>query len=243
MINNNTKQTTNKTVAKENNGLTATFFTIAVLIASFMILNAIYLMSVSSAVKKMSVEVREQSKAFTSLKDELNFEKERLAFAAHVVDIKNVLEKYKPNIGSDNYMDFAYLIAKESFDKGLDPFLVLAVIHTESSFKEYVVSHKGAIGLMQILPGTGQYVSDMQENINLKSTSELFDPQMNVQIGISYLSYLVKKFDNQKHALIAYNMGPGNLIRKIRSGVAPSEKYYRSVMKNYQKILSISGKA
>jgi soluble lytic murein transglycosylase len=95
---------------------------------------------------------------------------------------------------------------------------------------------------MQILPNTGQYVSDMQENINLKSASQLFDPKTNVRIGISYLSYLVNKFNNQKYALIAYNMGPTNVIRKIRNGRNPSEKYYRTVMKNYQQILSLSNK-
>jgi soluble lytic murein transglycosylase len=230
------------TTEKMKNNLSATLIAIAIIVGGFLILNLIYLKSISSAVEKVSIETKIQSEKFKELESQLQEEKERLAFAAHVVDIKNILERYRPNTGNVSYMDFAYIIAKESFEKGLDPFLVLAVIKTESSFREYVVSHKGAIGLMQILPNTGQYVSDMQENINLKSASQLFDPKTNVRIGISYLSYLVNKFNNQKYALIAYNMGPTNVIRKIRNGRNPSEKYYRTVMKNYQQILSLSNK-
>ena len=213
----------------------------AVVLGAFVVLNALFLTGLTSSVEKISVKTQNADDRYYSLKEELKDEKEKMSFMARVIEIKNILDTFR-SAGSYNTMDFAYLIASESFENGLDPLLVLAVIQTESSFRKSVVSHKGAIGLMQILPNTANYVSDMHD-IELESPSELFEPDTNIKIGINYLSYLIEKFDNQKYAIIAYNMGPTNLVRKIKSGVNPPERYYRSVMRNYRQILSISGRA
>lgn len=216
---------------------------LGVLLAVFVTLNTIFLTKVSYNLEKISEQVLKTSDNYCEIRDELEREKTKMAFMSHVLDIKNILDSFPSKTGSYNSMDFALLIAKESFRNDLDPMLVLALIQTESSFRKSVVSHKGAIGLMQILPNTAQYVSDMHEHIDLENAQELFEPDTNIKIGINYLSYLIDKFDNQKYAIIAYNMGPTNLIRKMRSGEHLPERYYRSVMRNYQKILSLSGRA
>ncbi len=90
----------------------------------------------------------------------------------------------------------------------ISPNLVLAIIKTESSFDCDKISPKGAIGLMQIMPETANYVSDMffaSENFNLKNANE------NIIIGVSYLIYLFDKFEDKKTALAAYNAGEGRV--------------------------------
>lgn len=211
--------------------------------AVFVLLNLAYITSTEKSIEKISGEILDTNSKYLKLSSALDDEKEKMAFMSHVVDIKNILDSISANTGSYSSMDFAYLIARESFENELDPFLVLAVIKTESSFRKSVVSHKGAIGLMQILPNTAHYVSQMHEHIELTSSNELFEPETNILIGINYLSYLLDKFENQKYALIAYNMGPTNLIRKLRTGKNPSERYYRSVMRNYEQIVTLSGRA
>jgi len=215
---------------------------LAIFIGAFVILNFLYINKVSNSIQVLSKASSLAGDKYHQLAEDVQDQKTRMSFAAHVMDIKNILDS-DIRTTSYNTMDFAYLIAKESFDNNLDPLLVLAVIKTESSFRKMVVSHKGAIGLMQILPNTAQYVSDMNDHIELSHSNELFEPNTNIMIGINYLSYLVNKFENQKYAIIAYNMGPTGLIRKIKSGENPPERYYRTVMKHYQQILNQSGRA
>ena len=81
----------------------------------------------------------------------------------------------------------------------LDPCLVMAVIQVESGFDPEAVSHKGAQGLMQILPGTAA-------SLGLKDP---LDPQSNLRAGIRYLAQLKKVFNNDLVlTLAAYNAGP-----------------------------------
>lgn len=225
------------------NNIKTTVILLMVILIAFATLNSIYLFKLSGNIEDISEETTKTTDDFYELSEKLKDEKEKMSFMAHVMDIKNVLDTFERNTSSYNTMDFAYLIAKESFENNLDPFLVLAVVKTESSFRQSVVSHKGAIGLMQILPNTANYVSGMVEHIDISSSNELFEPQTNVTIGINYLSYLINKFENRKYAIIAYNMGPTNLVKKIRSGERLPERYYRSVMRNYKQLLSLSGRA
>ena len=223
---------------KAQTTLAALFICITVLVFGFLVMNVIYLTTIGSTVDKLSAD-SDIGFSYQEFSNSLDNEQKRLAFASHVQNIKSILEMYRPNTGGLNYMDMSYLIASESYEKGIDPYLV----KTESSFRRHVVSNKGAVGFMQILPDTAFYVSDMHDNISLESRSELFDPTKNIRIGISYLAYLLNKYDNQKYALIAYNMGPGNLNKMIRSGSGISDKYYRAVMSNYERILRISKQA
>lgn len=215
----------------------------AVLLSVFAILNVAFLMKIGNDIENLSSKTVSACDELQEAKSNLRAQNKKMAFMAHVLDIRQIIDSYGSKTGSFNSMDFAYLLAKESFKNDLDPLLVLAVIQTESSFRKNIVSHKGAIGLMQVLPNTAHYVSDMNDHIKLSNAyEELFVPEKNITIGINYLSYLIKKFDNKKHALIAYNMGPTNLVRKIKSGHVP-DIYYRKIMKNYQYILGKSGRA
>lgn len=96
---------------------------------------------------------------------------------------------------------------------GLDPYLVAAIIRSESSWDERASSHRGAIGLMQLMPETA---SDMVEkglvDPNRFSVDRLTDPATNIEFGCAYLSYLMMYFNGATDkAVAAYNAGMGNV--------------------------------
>lgn len=96
---------------------------------------------------------------------------------------------------------------------GVDPYLVAAIIRSESSWDERASSHRGAIGLMQLIPETA---SDMVEkglvDPNRFSVDRLTDPATNIEFGCAYLSYLMMYFNGATDkAVAAYNAGMGNV--------------------------------
>lgn len=102
-------------------------------------------------------------------------------------------------------------VDKYSEEYDLDPYLVLAVIKTESKFNKDAVSKKDAKGLMQVMDSTGEWIAKEQE-INYFTPSMLFDPELNIKMGCWYLDNLEKEFDrNLELVLAAYNGGSGNV--------------------------------
>ncbi|WP_139491686.1 lytic transglycosylase domain-containing protein [Brevibacillus dissolubilis] len=100
----------------------------------------------------------------------------------------------------------------------VDPHLVLAVIRTESAFRDNLVSKKGAVGLMQLMPDTAVWVK-AQESFQSLSNPDLSEPIMNIDMGTWYLSFLIKMFNgNQTLAIAAYNAGPGNVTEWLARG-------------------------
>ena len=103
---------------------------------------------------------------------------------------------------------------------GLDPQLVKAVIAVESGFEPTAVSEKGAIGLMQILPATGERYG-VQADRRKTVEAKLLDPVLNLEIGTRYLSDLRKMFvDRLDLVLAAYNAGENAVIRH-RNAIPP----------------------
>jgi soluble lytic murein transglycosylase len=88
----------------------------------------------------------------------------------------------------------------------LDPFLVAALIRQESEFNPGAVSRANAVGLMQLLPKVGKSVAK-QEKMKHFSTTQLFTPGVNLQLGTRYFRSMVDKFGSFEYALAAYNAG------------------------------------
>jgi hypothetical protein len=116
-------------------------------------------------------------------------------------------------------------IIAESKKNNLDPYLVLAVIKNESSFRPEAISYKGARGLMQLMPNTKKYIEVKIANINPEDQFSSFDAEYNIKLGSAYLRYLRERYKGRiTLALMAYNWGPGrvdDMARGIRS--TPSE--------------------
>jgi hypothetical protein len=129
----------------------------------------------------------------------------------------------------------AFLIVAESAQWGYDPLFVTAIIKSESTFKKHAVSPVGATGLMQIMPGTGRFISNLKNVVWQESM--LRDPQYNIRLGLAYLKYLDDIFKGDKvKILVAYNWGPANVISALknsRSFPISCVHYARSIIKNH----------
>lgn len=102
------------------------------------------------------------------------------------------------------------IIAKAADQHQLDPALIRAVIHAESSFRPQVVSKKGAVGLMQLMPQTASYLG----------VADPSHPEQNIIAGSRYLASLLKQHNSDLQlALAAYNAGPSNV--KKYNGIPP----------------------
>lgn len=96
---------------------------------------------------------------------------------------------------------------------GVDPYLVAAVIRSESSWDPEASSHQGARGLMQLMPETAQdMVAKGLVDGKRYSYENLEDPTVNIEYACAYLSYLLTYFNGATdRAIAAYNAGMGNV--------------------------------
>ena len=122
------------------------------------------------------------------------------------------------------------IIQRVSLDHEIDPALVKAVVAAESNFEASAVSRAGAVGLMQLMPGTA---ADM-------GIEAPFEPRQNVQGGVRYLKLLLQRFDALEHALAAYNAGPETVDR--HEGIPPypeTREYVARVLRFYSRYRSV----
>ncbi|MBI5099675.1 MAG: transglycosylase SLT domain-containing protein [Nitrospirae bacterium] len=104
-------------------------------------------------------------------------------------------------------------IIEEAVDsRGVDKYLVAAVIREESRFDPDAVSWAGAMGLMQLMPATAYRVKK-DIKLRLKDSSEIHDVKKNIFLGTHYLSGLIKEFKELPFAIAAYNAGENALKR------------------------------
>ena len=103
------------------------------------------------------------------------------------------------------------LVALYSEANGVSPALVISVIMHESKFMDDVHSPRGAIGLMQIMPETAEWIANELDESDF-SLQKLHEPEMNIRYGTWYLALLTREFhNNQVLALAAYNAGRGTV--------------------------------
>jgi len=148
-------------------------------------------------------------------------------------EIFTVLRRYGSGLPRAEQRKLAWLILRESRKYGQDYRLTLAIIKTESSFKSRCTSSKGAKGLMQIRPHVGQAIA-RDIDIGWEGDETLFNPHLNVKMGLHYLSRLLLRFGDLKVALTAYNFGPTFVHKRLQAkGKLPS-RYSRKVLEAYR---------
>jgi soluble lytic murein transglycosylase len=102
---------------------------------------------------------------------------------------------------------------------GIDPLLIAAIIRVESNYKSGLVSKKGAVGLMQIMPDTAEWIIKM-DGFSSLTLQSLHEPGPNIVIGVKYVDLLNHQFNNNlAKVLAAYNAGPGNVSKWLDSGL------------------------
>jgi hypothetical protein len=107
----------------------------------------------------------------------------------------------------------------------IEPDVAFGLVFVESTFRERAVSHVGARGLAQVMPRTAQWLDPTVR------TADLFDPELNLELGFRYLRQMIDKYDGNVHnALTAYNRGPGTVDRILRRGGNPDNGYAGKVM-------------
>jgi soluble lytic murein transglycosylase-like protein len=104
------------------------------------------------------------------------------------------------------------VIKKNAERNGVDPFLVMALVLQESYFNPHAKSRVGAIGLMQLMPATGQELGRQLHGVF--SVTRLTDPITNIEIGTVYLKHLINLFGGEvRLAIASYNAGQGNVAK------------------------------
>lgn len=122
---------------------------------------------------------------------------------------------------------FDPMIEQNAAVHGVSPHLVRAVIQQESGFNPRAVSHKGAMGLMQLMPATAIAYG----------VSNAYDPVQNIRAGVAYLRSLLERYSqNEELALAAYNAGP-TAVKKYGDAVPP----YRETRNYVAKIRKEAG--
>lgn len=109
------------------------------------------------------------------------------------------------------------IVAKYADEYGIPETLIFAIIKVESDFDATATSSAGAIGLMQMMPSTFEWLTGEEHLREYLPSSSLLLPEVSIRYGVYYLSYLYQKFDcNQKTALAAYNGGEGNVAKWLK---------------------------
>ncbi len=140
-------------------------------------------------------------------------------------------------------LKFKSVIKKYAQSENIECGFIASIINVESGFRSDAVSKKGAIGLMQIMPSTGKWIYEQYFEDEF-TDDVLFDPEINIFIGVKYLSYLFSKYDDKTTVLACYNAGEGvvqnwigenSALKKTQIQFKETENYVQKVQ-NLQKI-------
>ena len=144
-------------------------------------------------------------------------------------------------------LEYSEYVYKYSEEYNIDPLLVFSIIKVESNFHRNILSSSGAIGLMQLMESTAmEMANEIDEEIVVKEA--LYNPQINIRIGICYFSYLLKHYDGNIYlSLAAYNAGIGNVDSWIKQGIIKDDgsniekipyketnNYVRKIIRDYK---------
>ena len=157
-----------------------------------------------------------------------------------VINIDNIIMK---KIYPLKYSEY---IEKYSKEYNIDSYMIYAIIKAESNFNPNAKSTSEAIGLMQLMKTTAIETSNKME-IRI-TESELFEPEINIKIGIKYFTDLLEKYKNNYGlAIAAYNAGIGNVDKWIREGTIKQDgtdlenipfretnNYVRKILRDYK---------
>ncbi len=119
-------------------------------------------------------------------------------------------------------MEYREIVERVSAEEGIAEHVLYAVIFTESSFDAEAVSKVGAVGLMQLLPSTAEWLT-MREGVEY-TEDMLKDPEFSVRYGAKFLKILYDRYNNWDAAHAAYHAGFGRVDSWLEEGIAHYEE-------------------
>jgi soluble lytic murein transglycosylase-like protein len=150
-----------------------------------------------------------------------------------IEEILSVLERYPTGLANVTKEELAEVIYQEATRYNYDPKFILALIAIESEFHNWSVSERGAKGLMQIMPYVAKSMAQ-ELGIEWSGDRTLFNPFLNIRLGIYYLSQLILDFQDLRLALTAYNYGPTYIKSLVERKERIPLTYYRKILTVYQ---------
>lgn len=125
-----------------------------------------------------------------------------------VLAATNFYKKTENNLEKSAYpLEYTDLVNKAAKDYNLQPALIYGVIHTESRFDSKAGSSVGALGLMQMMPETFDWLQEKRGESGKYTTEDLYTPSVNIDYGSYLLRYFLDYYGNEKCAVAAYNAG------------------------------------
>jgi soluble lytic murein transglycosylase len=209
------------------------------------ILGSLFVMGLIAARNEIVLKNREQHIAKLKsekiqLEYDLEFTKEQARIAAILYEFAG------KRVPTPTIMRLAELVTKSSKQFGYDPLLLLAVIHVESVFnpkahgKFISGTASGALGLMQLKPKTAM---EMAKSLEMEIEPEdIFKPEINIILGVGYLTQLIARFKSFKLGLLAYNQGPGVILQNLHDDQPLSIGYYERVLTSYYRLKKVAAK-
>ncbi|MEE1016272.1 MAG: lytic transglycosylase domain-containing protein [Ruminococcus sp.] len=125
-----------------------------------------------------------------------------------VLTATHFYKKTENNLEKSAYpLEYTDLVNKAAKDYNLQPALIYGVIHTESRFDPDAGSSVGALGLMQIMPETFDWLQEKRGEAGKYTSEDLYTPSVNIDYGSYLLRYFLDYYGNEKCAVAAYNAG------------------------------------
>lgn len=158
--------------------------------------------------------------------------------AVMVDELRSLLANYPRRLDPARRDRLAELLVEEGSRTGLDPLFLAAVIRVESAFSPAAVSHKGARGLMQLMPATAEELAS-QLGMQWRGPERLHGLEINVRLGTVYLKQLLQLYSGDvRFALTAYNRGPHNVRAIVRRHGRLRSRYtgyFRKINRTYRR--------
>jgi len=167
------------------------------------------------------------------LEKQISFQQKRIDELEDRLQIFKAIDDFQIGFTDQESAQLAGVIYSESRRYRYDPLFILAVILTESSLKKGQVSHKGALGLMQVRPFVAKDVAP-RAGVDWQGNETLFQPEANIKLGTLHLFEQILEFKDVRKALVAYNMGETRVRRIVRSNRPLPNRYLNRVLETYR---------
>lgn len=193
--------------------------------------------------RRIELDLNNQIKEKDQYLQQIQQRNEQLQRRVEIFDAVQSLSHASVNQSTQKKIAMVVDDTSEKF--GFDPYLLLAIMSTESTLRPWVHSHQGARGLMQLMPSTGRSLVELVKEeprlIGLKDGEDLpqltlKDIESNIQLGTLYLTQLMVKYNSLEEAIYAYNLGPTLYEKRKTHGGTIPRRYYKKIVATYNEL-------